>query len=125
MGSLADQYTKVMDSPFPDQHFGANGQAPTQAAPTLNQVQPKAMDFNSIANKYKFNTKSLAPNQELGKLQIMQRLQDKYGPNYTAHPEAQDILKAYMMQPQAEGQDQKMQGMVTQGKRTLGALMGP
>jgi hypothetical protein len=108
---------QVMDSPFPDIQVG-EAQSLASPQPSMKQVERplEELDFQALAKKFGLDTKNLAPNQELGSLQLMKRMQGRFSAD---SPAFELIMKAFMKQGQAS-----MQASATKAERTLGALLG-
>lgn len=115
----------VMDNPFPS--IGpAPGQAQTHMPQTLAQTLPETSDFPNIARSMNLDVNGLHKNQQLGRLQLMDRLQKQFGPNFMQMEGVQKLLKAYASMPNEYGKDDERDLLSSTGKadRTLKAILG-
>ena len=124
-----------------------NGQQPNMPAPSMNmdmggqqqQMLPQLAqanmgsqagqgqwNFPGMAKMFGVDTTGINGNPQIGKLQLMQRLQDKHGPDYMKQPGMSDFLSAYDTHAKAQEQPSKsdLLGMTTKAQRTLKALLG-
>lgn len=83
-------------------------QSPTDIAPLLQKV---GVDGSGIANN------------ELGRIQLVSRLREKFGDNFYQNPDALGLLTAFDDNIKMAGND-GLNKMISVGDRTLAALMG-
>lgn len=82
--------------------------------------------FSQMAQKMGLSTGSFSKNGQVAKLQLMNQLQQMYGPQFMQHPDAKQLLSAFdASQPEQSSVDQARESnaMNSQAKRTLAALM--
>ena len=108
-----------------------------QAAP----AQPKALDKLFVPNDPQDYSKFMGselpkameklglpvrgiPLNDLGKVQLMDRLNSKFGPSYGQNPEAIQIMSLFDKALGAGTPDEQLKQSVAGGERTLKALLG-
>ena len=83
-------------------------QAPADISPLLQKV---GLDGSGIANN------------EIGRIQLVSRLREKFGDNFYQNPDALGLLTAFDDNIKMAGSD-GINKMISSGDRTLGAIMG-
>lgn len=99
----------------------------TEVAPdNLEALQGAPMDFEGLAKKFQLSTQGLHAHPELGRLQLLSRIQEKFGPGYMGRPEVQQLLKAFGSQRSSwdKWAEQDSRVSTAQADRTLKALLG-
>lgn len=108
-------------------------EVPVQATPATNLLAPAKMGdksnfdksgISAMLQKLNINDKNLALN-DIGRVQLVGRLKDKYGANFNQNPEALDVLKKFDAAIN-KFQDEKQtstNALIAQGERTLAELL--
>lgn len=117
---------EVMNNPFPDMPVGSAAPA-VAAGSTLQQAASpaaKPLPFPDLAKQYGLDVKGLSKVPDLGRLQLLKRVQEKLGPDFSNKPEFGQLMKAW--DEFAQGQDSRLdeKELASQGSRTLQALFG-
>lgn len=90
--------------------------------------QPQLVDFGSskmpqALQKLGLDSSGIMFNQ-LGRIQLMGRLQKRFGANLQASPEAVDLLKKFDEHMRNQGDSSSVDVASANGKRTLAAIFG-
>lgn len=98
--------------------------SPAVQADPLIQQQDSQPDLNSILSQIGIDFNNLAPN-DMGRVQLFGRLEQKFGPNYMDNPQAASAVKAFDESlKSSNGSIKSMNASLSNANRTLGALMG-
>ena len=81
-------------------------------------------DLPSMMNKHGINDQGLAMN-EIGKMQLLGRLQGKFGQDYMSNPDVLDIISAFDSHLKGlDSSQSSMNEMKSSADRTLKAILG-
>ncbi len=87
------------------------------------QVNFQDSKVPGMMQKLGMNNNGIAFNQ-LGRIQLLGRLQKQFGDNYKDHPQALDILSAFDEHMKTQ-EPQDMKSSIAGGERTLSAIFNP
>lgn len=97
-------------------------QAPMQGAVP---EQSEIMDINPLLEQMGIDSTSIA-NNDIGRMQLIGRLQAKFGDNYMQNPDAYSVLTGFDQRLSQMGKlpQQSSNQMIEQSQRTLKAILG-
>lgn len=94
-----------------------------QADPMIPEQMPQ-QDLNSVLSQIGIDFNNLASN-DIGRVQLFGRLEQRFGPNYMKNPDAIKAIEAFDQNLQSNsGSVKSMNASLSNANRTLGALMG-
>lgn len=87
--------------------------------------QPEIMDINPMLEEMGIDSANIA-NNDIGRMQLIGRLQAKFGDNYMQNKQAYSVLTGFDQRLQQMGlsAQQSSNELVNQSERTLKAIMG-
>lgn len=123
----AQDASLMQGGPVPMQMGAPDASSPPMQQPTMQQVQQplKQADFPSLAAQHGIDTAGLSKSPDIGRLQLLQRMQAQFGPGFQQHQAFQPLMQAFDQHMQSNQPSRADQlAMSSKAQRTLKALMG-